>query len=182
MASAPGRATPVEKRGLAAKAAGHAGTPSSASARKNFCACQIALKLRPKLNETNNLRQINLYTHTETHTQRGTHTHLGLACKLLKYQSVICLSADSVAVVSDVIVIGFITHTPHVHQQFSWPHLHRGFCCFSTPSTLPFVPPAVNEKLYIERGSIWRSVVAVAPAAAVAVAAIECHKNVFEVR
>lgn len=40
----------------------------SAGVLKNFCACQIALKLRPKLNETNNLRQINLYTGTHTHT------------------------------------------------------------------------------------------------------------------
>lgn len=56
------------------------------------------------------------------------------------------------------------------------------FAVFLTPpSTLSLVPPAVNEKLYIERGSIWRSVVAVAAVAAAA-AAIECHKNVFEVR
>lgn len=69
-----------------------------------------------------------------------------MPCKLLKYQSVICLSADSV---SDVIVIGFITHTPHVHQQFSWPHLHRAaFCCFSFHLPFPpiFIPLSCQRK------------------------------------
>jgi len=57
----------------------------------------------------------------------------------------------------DVIAIGFITHTPHVHRQFSWPHLQQlffavlfYFISFSFFSVLFF--PAVNRELYIDSG------------------------------